>query len=91
MYDSGIVKDILQKTSRVIETITERASAVKNPNELLCSPGGGNSSLTTHIAQRQGMHPLPLCFFYKKVLQFRKEKVRIICECPKINLPLHWI
>ena len=40
MYDSGIVKDILQKTSRVIETITERASAVKNPNELLCSPGG---------------------------------------------------
>ena len=40
MYDSGIVKDILQKTSRVIETITERASAVKNPNELLCSPDG---------------------------------------------------
>ena len=40
MYDSGIVKDILQKTSRVIETITERASAVKNLNELLCSPGG---------------------------------------------------
>lgn len=40
MYDSGIVKDILQKISRVIETITERASAVKNPNELLCSPGG---------------------------------------------------
>ena len=24
----------------MIETITERASAVKNPNELLCSPGG---------------------------------------------------
>ena len=40
MYDSGIVKDILQKISSVIETITERASAVKNPNELLCSPGG---------------------------------------------------
>jgi len=40
MYDLGIVKDILQKTSSVIETITERASAVKNPNELLCSPGG---------------------------------------------------
>lgn len=40
MYDLGIVKDILQKISRVIETITERASAVKNPNELLCSPGG---------------------------------------------------
>ena len=39
MYDSGIVKDILQKISSVIETITERASAVKNPNELLCSPG----------------------------------------------------
>lgn len=40
MYDSGIVKDILQKISSVIETITERASAVKNPNELLCSAGG---------------------------------------------------
>lgn len=40
MYDSGIARDILQKISSAIETITERASVVKNPNDLLCSPSG---------------------------------------------------
>ena len=40
MYDSVIARDILQKISIAVDTITERASAVKSPNELLCSAGG---------------------------------------------------
>ena len=40
MYDLRIAEDILQKISCAIDTITERASAVKNPNDLLCSPNG---------------------------------------------------
>lgn len=40
MYDSVIARDILQKISIAVDTIMERASAVKSPNELLCSAGG---------------------------------------------------
>lgn len=40
MYDSVIARDILKKISIAVDMITERASAVKSPNELLCSAGG---------------------------------------------------
>jgi uncharacterized protein with HEPN domain len=40
MFDREIVMDSLQKISKAIETILERASVVTDPNELLCSPGG---------------------------------------------------
>ena len=40
MYDLEIVMDTLQKISKAIETILERASVVTDPNDLLCSPGG---------------------------------------------------
>ncbi len=40
MFDREIVMDSLQKISKAIETIQERASVVTDPNDLLCSPGG---------------------------------------------------
>jgi len=40
MFDREIVMDSLQKISKAIETILERASVVTDPNDLLCSPGG---------------------------------------------------
>ena len=40
MYDREIVMDSLQKISKAIETILERAAVVPDPNDLLCSPGG---------------------------------------------------
>ena len=40
MYDLEIVMDTLQKISKAIETILERAAVVTDPNDLLCSPGG---------------------------------------------------
>jgi len=40
MYDQEIVMDSLRKISKAIDTIMERASAVSNPDELLCSPDG---------------------------------------------------
>ena len=40
MYDREIVMDSLQKISKAIETILERAAVVTDPNDLLCSPGG---------------------------------------------------
>ncbi len=40
MFDREIVMDSLQKISKAIETILERAAVVTNPNDLLCSPGG---------------------------------------------------
>ena len=40
MYDREIVMDTLQKISKAIDMIMERASAVSNPDELLCSPDG---------------------------------------------------
>lgn len=40
MYDREIVMDSLQKISKAIETILERAAVVTDPNALLCSPGG---------------------------------------------------
>ena len=39
MYDREIVMDSLQKISKAIETILERATVVTDPNDLLCSPG----------------------------------------------------
>jgi hypothetical protein len=38
MYDREIVMDSLQKISKAIETILERAAVVTDPNDLLCSP-----------------------------------------------------
>lgn len=40
MFDREIVMDSLQKIRKAIETITERAAVVDDPNELLCSPSG---------------------------------------------------
>ena len=40
MFDREIVMDSLQKISKAIETILERAAVVTDPNDLLCSPGG---------------------------------------------------
>ena len=40
MFDREIVMDSLQKISKAIETILERAAVVIDPNDLLCSPGG---------------------------------------------------
>ncbi|MBR3081033.1 MAG: DUF86 domain-containing protein [Prevotella sp.] len=40
MFDREIVMDSLQKISKAIETMQERAAVVTNPNDLLCSPGG---------------------------------------------------
>ena len=40
MFDREIVMDSLQKISKAIETMLERAAVVTNPNDLLCSPGG---------------------------------------------------
>ena len=38
MFDLEIVMDSLQKISKAIDTILERASVVSDPNELLTSP-----------------------------------------------------
>lgn len=40
MFDLEIVMDSLQKISKAIDTILERASVVSDPNELLTSPEG---------------------------------------------------
>jgi len=40
MFDLEIVMDSLQKISKAIDTIFERASVVSDPNELLTSPEG---------------------------------------------------
>ena len=40
MFDREIVMDSLQKIRKAIETILERAAVVRDPNELLTSPGG---------------------------------------------------
>jgi len=40
MFDREIVMDSLQKISKTIETILERAAVVTDPDDLLCSPGG---------------------------------------------------
>ena len=40
MFDREIVMDSLQKISKAIDTILERAAVVTDPNDLLCSPGG---------------------------------------------------
>ncbi|MBR6716349.1 MAG: DUF86 domain-containing protein [Prevotella sp.] len=40
MFDSEIVIDGLQKISKAIDTILERAAVVGDPNELLCTPCG---------------------------------------------------
>ena len=40
MFDREIVMDSLQKISKAIKTILERASVVTNANDLLCLPGG---------------------------------------------------
>ena len=40
MFDREIVMDSLQKISKAIETILERASVVTDSNDLLCSLGG---------------------------------------------------
>ncbi len=40
MFDREIVMNSLQKISKAIDIILERAAVVKDPNDLLCSPGG---------------------------------------------------
>ncbi len=40
MFDREIVMDSLQKISKAIETILDRAAVVTDPNDLLCSLGG---------------------------------------------------
>ncbi|MBQ9287654.1 MAG: DUF86 domain-containing protein [Bacteroidaceae bacterium] len=40
MFDLEIVMDSLQKISKALDTILERASVVSDPNELLTSPEG---------------------------------------------------
>lgn len=36
MFDREIVMDCLQKISKAIDTILERAAVVTDPNDLLC-------------------------------------------------------
>ena len=40
MFDREIALDALHKIRSVIDTIIERTSLVKNPDEFLCSPNG---------------------------------------------------
>ena len=56
MYDLEIVMDTLQKISKAIETILERAAVVTDPNDLLCSPADTWSaavSLSRSVLERR--------------------------------------